>query len=139
MFVNSGAATVQHPKKEMELLRRWVREGLLYQVPAANECGRTFVSTVDEILCVQGMSTVFRGILMTEDELSFFRHTECTQYPALQREYHRAYNVMKTMDGLRRVLGLPVDPVDWTLSLGNGVQCEQANAKLSVVTEAGRG
>lgn len=62
---------------------RWVRERPLYQVLAEYRCDRTFVRTVDKVMYVQRMTTVFRDIVMMEDELSSLRFTKCVKYPSL--------------------------------------------------------
>lgn len=68
---------MQHPKKGLELPRRWAREEPLYQVSAEYHCDQTFASAVQEMLYVQGKNTVFHSNVMTEIELQLFRLTEC--------------------------------------------------------------
>lgn len=104
------------PGKGQKLVERWIRDGPLYQVPSKNQCGRTTVTTVDEMVYTQRPNARFGDVGNTRRIGVFRRVPECMQYPPLGLEDHRAFSAMKTVDGLRQVLEAPVAAVHWALS-----------------------
>lgn len=71
-----------------------------------------FVTTFNETEYIQRANAVLRGVVGTESGYVFLGVPEWKRDLPLWCENHRAFNAVKTVDGIRRVLGAPLNAVD---------------------------